>query len=1095
MTKSKIKSYLSVLLLMMLVITCVFAFASCGKKKNKVNQIYVDNAHAPRLTYVQGQELDLQKGILTAEVGKKSEATLISMTDSSISVSGYNKDTLGTQHLIVSYGGKTTTITVNVIPRIVVEGYESAYFTGDTLNKVKGKLKVAKDDATTFMVSFDDPRVSFSTLDSATPGEKSVTVTYKDGSASYSTSYNVLVYDAASSTIEIVYPKKTSYGNHEAELDFTGGYITIKGGSNGKLEKHVDLTEAEVTGYDPSAVNLNNTTVDQTITISYLGKTFTYTIKLKYSNVSLVQDYLAIINEIDLESENLTITNEQKIASWNAVSEYLALKDAEKAIFSEDDVNTILRVASICVTELYLEEFKNYEQTLNVTKEGVVFVCDSYENTLRDRTKLKDSSELLNRYASVLRTLLADHSDLVVRDNKKVSDEVFVIPENVQKNIVDALSHMISLYEDLAIIPTDWTIDKLKQMDADSDMTKWAEPRLYRARVDIATASYFQSGQSYIYNLLSKWREKDDFFEIIYSYFRYCYYDTEEEAVQGILALLDTVPWPKTINTWYSNWYTVMNYSSTIEAAFKEDPSKVFLTDLTPYNYYFASMIEMASEINANKESDPLTAELYYRIAGDTRIRQARNKGYGLLKLRGFLVDETTGFSEAWSTYLELVKLYAKGSLVNEEGAIITQGYEEQYEAVMNKLFELSPLELHEFLGSINFYYGKTNSEVLTLTPQVQEVDGKTQSIYLSTLATLMNAYYIATFDEAEFEMFEKLLIAMESYARINKIESAKATFITNMAQVITAYDALKAQNKTALFDSKMGAGYDKYVKLYNAILAETNIAVSEEALNQINKLLAAAVKLETIRDYLIAESSKPEEERSIRNEAYMVLFALYENTRYAYLTLTNMAKSDEELRLALYQNTYEYDGAQLTIEEIFGKVGNYFWNYAITIPDISVTEGEAKYTYPFYDIYIGTGITEFLLNAADMLYAQFYESNVSAFSETAFKNVFASFVKLDKAPMIYLEFFKITDLYFAFMEEYIEEFVTDETTLSLAAKLIEVVNAYANYVIVNSETNANTIKTLINEATALKNSITSGEDYEKYLKAIYEYYSAIQIA
>lgn len=1091
MMKNKIKSYLSVLLLITLVITCALIFGACGKK-NKVNQIYVDNARAPRLTYVQGQELDLQNGIITAIVGKKDEETLVPMTDGGVSVTGYDKNKLGTQNLIVSYEGQTTTITVTVIPRITAEGYETAYFTGDSFKTNKGKLKIAKDDATTFMVSMDDPRVSLVSFDSATAGQKTVTVKYTDGSNSYNCSFNAVVYDAATSKIDIVYPKKTNYGSHDTELDFTGGYITIKGGSNGKLEKLVDLSEAEVTGYDPTAVNVSNPTANQTITISYLGKTFEYTIRLKYSSVSIVQDHLATIKEIELDAENLTLTAAQKDASWQAISEYLDLKDAEKDLFSEDDINTIFRMASVCVTELYREELKNYERTINVTDEGVIFVCDSYENTVTDKAKLTDSSELINLYTSVLRYLLEDHADLVVRGDKKISDEVFVIPETAEKSIIDTLAHLISVYEHLSTIPDDWTVDTLKAMDNDTNMNNWAEPRLYRARVDIATAPYYNSGQSYIYRLLSQWREKDDFFEIMYSYFLYCdYYEETEEAIQGVVSMLDTIPWPKTINTWYTYWYTVMNYSSSIEEAYKEDRSKLFLTDLTAYNFYFATMIEMANEINENKTSDPLTAELYLLIAGDSRIRQARNKGYGLLKLRGFLTDENTGFSEAWSTYLELIKLYANGKLVNEDGKIITAGYEVQYEAVMNKLCQLSPLELHEFLGSVNFDYSKTNSEVHTLTIHTQEVDGKTQSVYLSTLATLMNAYYMSIFDDAEFEIFEKLLIAMESYARIHKVESAKTTFMTNMAQVINAYTAL---DDTTLFDSKMGSGYEKYVKLYNAVLAETNITVSEEALNHINKLLAAAVKFENIRDYIITEAAKPEEERNIRNEAYMVLFALYENTRYAYLSLADMAKTNENLRLALYQNTYEYDGAQLTIEQIFSKVGNHFWNYVITVPDLSVVEGETKYSYPFYDIYIGSNLTEFLINAADMLYAQFNESDLSGFSETAFKNVFASYVKLDKAVITFLEFFKTTDLYFAFVESYIDEFVTDEATLALTAKLVEVAKAYAKYVIVSTEDNANSFKTLVNEAKALKDLITSDEDYEKYIKAIYEYYSTIVI-
>ena len=1088
MTKSKTKVYLSVLLLIVALFSCAALFTSCGG--DKVEQIYVDNSYAPRLTYVQGQELDLQNGIITAIIN--GEESLIPMTDAGVTVTGYNRDSLGSQNLIVTYKEKTTSITVNVIPRLTVEGYETSYFTGDSIKTDKGKVKVAKDDATTTMVPLNDPRVTIEGFDSSTAGEKTVTAKYSDGSNTYTCTFSVTVYDAATSTITIVYPKKTNYGSHETELDFTGGYITIKGGANGKLEKHVDITKDMIApgSYDPTVVNADNPGDTQTITINYLGKTFEYTIRLKYSSVSMVKDNLEVIKKINLSAENLTLTDEEKNASWAAISEYFELKSSEKDMFSEEDVNTIIRVASIGVTELYREELKKYERTILVIGEGIQFVCDTYENTVADLAKLKDSSETLNLYASVLRTLLTEHADLSVRGDKLIKDEIFVMPENIQKDIVNILTHLISLHRDMCGIPEDWTVESLIALDNDDDKNNDAEPRLYRIRVDISANQYYKNGQGNIYKVLSNWRTKGDFFEIVYSYFLYC--NDSYGGTDSVVDMLDTVPWPKTIDTWYGYWYTVMNIGASIEAGFKEDPAKVFMTDLTPYNFYFKNMIDMAAEIKANRESDQLSADLYNLIAGDYRIRQAR-KGFGQLKLKGFLADEiTTNFTKTWDAYLELVELYAKGELVDKNGKVITEGYESKYEAVMNKLCQLSPLELHEFLGSLNFYYGKTNSEILALSIYTKEVEGETHSSYLSVLATFMNAYYQVIFNDAEFEIFEKLLVAMESYARINKVESAKATFMTKMAEAIAAYGNLA--DKT-LFDSKMGAGYTAYVKLYEAALQETNLTISDEALGHINAILDAAGKFENIRDYILSENAKPEEERSIRNEAYIVLLALYENVRYSYLSLADMAKESEELRVALYHNIYEYDGSQLTLEQIFGKIGNYYWNYLLGIPDITIVNGENKYTYSFYDVYIGSDLTGFLLYAADMLYAQFNENEIGEFSETAFTNAFNAYAKLDKAVITILEALETNKLYFAFVEAYLEEAITDEDTLALSAKLVEVAKAYAKYQVITSEENANSFKALVDAAKGIKELIASEEEYEKYIKAIYEYYTSIEIS
>ena len=1086
MMKSKIKSYLSVLLLIILVVTCAFVFTSCGKK-NKVNQIYVDNSHAPRLTYVQGQELDLQKGILTAVVGKKNEETLIPMTDSDVSVTGYNSDTLGSQNLIVSYKGKTTTITVNVIPRIVVEGYESAYFTGDTLNKVKGKLKVAKDDATTFMISFDDPRVSFSTLDSATPGEKSVTVTYTDGTASYNASYNVLIYDAATSKIDIVYPKKTAYGSHETSLDYTGGYIIIKGGADGKLEKNVNIDDSMTSGYTTEGVNATNTSAQRTITISYLGKTFTYNITVSYSSVSKINDQLGILENINLEAENLVLTEAQKTAAWTAVSEYYKLKndtnDKNKKLlelFTEDEINTIIRVASVAVSELYREELKEYEGTIIINNEALQFTADSYETTVADLARLKNSNEMLNLYAAVLRSILADFPTLTVRGESTVSSEVFVMPKDIETNVIAMLTHLTSLHGEMKDIPNDWTLETLNDF----------EPQLYRIKVDIQIAGYYRNGQGSIYQLLSKWREKGDFFEIFYSYYLYCNenYGAEEVVNQ----MLDNIPWPKNIDTWYSYWYSLASMSSNFKADLESGTTpKTYMTDLTPYMYYYKMLTEGAKAIKANATTDKLTYDLYNIIGGDLRLQQIRTSLYGYLDLQGFLADEN-GFIEMWNTYLALVDLYAKGELIGSDGRVITAGFEDKYEAVMNNLFELSPAELSEFLGSLNFLYLNSTSDILALSVYSREVDGNTVSTYINTLATLINAYYKVTFDADEFKVFEKLLVAMENYARMDRVENAKTAFKNAMAEAITAYTAI--DDKT-LFNEKMGNGYSLYVKLYEKCCAETNITVEGISLDHINALLSAAGKFETLRDLIVTENKKDESERNIRNEAYIILFALYENVRYSYLSLADMAEEDENLKLAIYNNLYAFDDKELTIEQIFNHVGKYFWNYVLRMPSLTVSGSNgATYSYAFYDIYLDTNFTSFLLYAADMLYAEFNEDSLNGFSENTFKNMVSAYNKIDTIIVGgILGKFNVNDLYVSIVEKYTQSVLaSDAETLVLADKLVDVTSAYAALQSGATDENKNAFKSAMEAAQSLKNALTSTENFEKYLKGMYDHYEAI---
>ena len=123
MNCKKTKLYTSVLVLLIFAIVGIFALTSCGGEE--IEQIYVNSSHSPRLNYVEGQDLDLSKGILTVVID--GAETLVPMTSAEVSVSGYDQNKIGEQTLTVSYREATTTIKVNVIKRTVAEGFEKGY--------------------------------------------------------------------------------------------------------------------------------------------------------------------------------------------------------------------------------------------------------------------------------------------------------------------------------------------------------------------------------------------------------------------------------------------------------------------------------------------------------------------------------------------------------------------------------------------------------------------------------------------------------------------------------------------------------------------------------------------------------------------------------------------------------------------------------------------------------------------------------------------------------------------------------------------------------------------------------------------------------
>ncbi len=100
----------AILALLMALLCCALLMGCEGGGEGGVSEIFVQKMDMPRLSYVQGQELDLHGGVLTAVVD--GVAGPVPMDAADVTVTGYNKDQLGKQTLTITYMGKTTTIEV-----------------------------------------------------------------------------------------------------------------------------------------------------------------------------------------------------------------------------------------------------------------------------------------------------------------------------------------------------------------------------------------------------------------------------------------------------------------------------------------------------------------------------------------------------------------------------------------------------------------------------------------------------------------------------------------------------------------------------------------------------------------------------------------------------------------------------------------------------------------------------------------------------------------------------------------------------------------------------------------------------------------------
>jgi hypothetical protein len=1071
MIKNKFKSLAAIPMLLLILMICFIGLTGCDENKEpEIEQIYVTNKNTPRLTYVEGQELDLNGGILT--VVKGGQETPVPLTDASVSVTGYDKAQTGDQTITVTYSGFSTTLTVKVIPRIVVEGYERQYFIGDPFQTSKGKLRIAKDDATTFTVNLNDPKVTIQSFDSSTEGVKTVSVQYKNGDEQYTCTFDVEIFGATD--VKIVYPDKKQYYSHDTALDFAGGYLTVTTGTNGSIVRHVDITPEMASGFDISAVTKDHRTtpLSQEITIKYLDKTFKYTIKITYSGVTVINELMKTLKDVNLDGETITLTDAQASAAVEAITEYYQLTNRHKQLIAEADLHRLVRCAVGKVNELYLKAIEE-ETTLTIANGGISFSADQYQDIEKDIATLNDEKHLINVYATILRNITTDFPDLELTGDKKVAETIVVIAEEVQGNIIDAFKHIVELHKLMSVaesgeqfpaVPTEWTVDALKAY----------EPTILEVVKLIKKEPFMQNGLSGIYNLLSKWREKQDFFDIIYSY--YLNSDNEEYTEQYIKEnVLAKLPLPSVLSQWYSYWYNA-NY---IARLLSSNGTKLYLRDVTEYMYYYDLLLEKTQEI-LNNETDKLSKDLLNLLEYDTYLVSARASYCGYYYHANILAGRES-FEMLWDSYLEIYKLYKSGALTDKDGKFIIGENADKFDAVMAKISALSPSELYGFLSSLNFLYGNTNNPDLVLSKYKDES-------YLNALTLLLHAYYIQELGTTTFPAFTKLMEAMENFALLGNKDTALADFKAAFAELNQILDGLNATNKQKFFDH-FETAYAKYLEIYNASIAADNLVLGADQDRLFKNFADCLNKIMTLYNYINNVEPNADGNIELKSGTYALLFALYEQADSYYNAILALDKTDPA-RMALYLKEFTINEKSLTLEKAHLMAGKIFASYMTAIPLTLTSENGTTKSYPAYEIYLSTKLSGYLSIAADLLYAQYY-NDFTGITKDYVLSVIDAFHATDLRGVSFLRVFQGTDLHFDALKAYFEAALgTDAETVALMNKLIEAGNLYLQYAMKTSDEELkNSFLAAMEEATALKNALTNTENYTQYLEKLYTEY------
>ena len=236
-----------------------------------VNLVSVSVKTMPNKTsYFTGEPFDQTGLTLTATYNNGNTETI----SSGIECTGFSSATAGQKTVTASYGGKSTTFTVEV-KAIVPTGItvktapnKTEYFVGDSYDGTGLVVNVTYNNGTNKDITTGFTTSGFS---SATAGKNTVTVSYEG----FTATFDVTIKAVELTGIEIAkQPNKTTFNTGD-ELDTTGLVLTLKY-NNGTI----GTTD---TGYTVSGYN-TDTAGEQTITVTYQGFTATY-------KVTLIQSY------------------------------------------------------------------------------------------------------------------------------------------------------------------------------------------------------------------------------------------------------------------------------------------------------------------------------------------------------------------------------------------------------------------------------------------------------------------------------------------------------------------------------------------------------------------------------------------------------------------------------------------------------------------------------------------------------------------------------------------------------------------------------------------------------------------------------------
>lgn len=1051
--------------LVLLVLIAVFAlsFTACDDSGdptppviggNTVTEIYIEKSKLPRQLYVQGQELDLSKGVLTTVID--GQPAPIPLNSEGVTVSGYDKNVVGNQTVTVTYKEKTTTFPVTVLAPAVAENYEASYFVGDAFNKTKGKLRLAKDNAETFVVNMSDSSVTVKTFDSSTAGEQTVTVTCTKEGKTYECSFKVTFYEPTE--IKFVAPKKLSYSSTDAQLNLTGGYLTVRAAAPANLSKSVPLTQNMVSGYDPSALTIENRNapVKQTVTVSYAGQSWEFTVSITFSGLSIINEQAKLLTDLAWEQDELPqLTEEQKLAAIDAMEVYLDLAPADQEQVSESTLVSIIRAAAVAAQELYAVELNSLADAfmLDFSSGSLMMLGKTYESIEHAAERLSDENDGFNRYSAVLRAIGKSYGTVKLTKDIAITNYVITHAEAANETIVPMLEHMLNVYDTMKDIPEEWTLETLKEYEMDILDT-----------VNIILLSEYK-GNNYmaLYNPITNWRA--DFFEIIYTY----YYELKDGGKEDIRTKLwGSVPAPGLVYSWYTSFMKA--YNEAYLMAQNTESGAAILYDTTKFFYYYSETMNLVDKIRS--EGTPMDKGIYEILNGDymnEAYLRRTSTGY-LALMTGALNDEA--IADLWDTYLEIYAKYTTVSNQEQYTAFLTDN-KPAMQVMFSKMTALSPSQLHAFLSSLNYLYDNTRG-ALPLFDYSQ--NGATSVFVACIVSTCMSST-----PESTRIILQNMFLATEYYSLRNQNEKAHGYFTLTMETIISALADLDETDRNAFLDAYgIRDWFNTYKNIYEAIIDQSKITVSEPSNAKLDELNAWLDKYDEILNVINGTDTTTDEGKMRVNLAYSLLFAVTDKIEQ----LKNEVVGLDDAAFAFIAKEYSLMNGE---EEV--KFTLEMRYYAAKLITVRLMLANGMGNDLVFDIHNTAGVSELFAQIADMMYAEFngvaYEGDVKAMMA-----LFKATTAETKNAFFMLQ---ATQLFYGAIERYMTPQLPEELVETGIIK--QMLDAEIYYWVYKYDTeNMEALKTFRTNMEAVMATVEALDDDSAFVAAmgdLYDFYSA----